>query len=98
MSAYLVFTRDETVDEAELAAYSRAAAGTIAGHPVKVLAFYGAHQDLEGPATEGTVIFGFPTLAAAKAWYDGPAYRAAREHRFRGARYRVTLVQGVEQP
>lgn len=48
MSAYLVFTRDKTLDENELAAYSKDAGATLAGHEAKVLAYYGAHEDLEG--------------------------------------------------
>jgi hypothetical protein len=33
-------------------------------------------------------------MEAAKAWYEGPAYRAVREHRFKGAIYRVSLLAG----
>jgi len=33
-------------------------------------------------------------MAEAKAWYESPAYREARELRFRGADYRVFLLQG----
>jgi uncharacterized protein (DUF1330 family) len=95
MSAYMIFTRDKTLDERELATYSKAVPPTLAGHEVKVLALYGAHEDLEGPATEGTVILEFPSISAAKAWYDGSPYRQVREHRFKGATYRATLVQGV---
>ncbi len=95
MSAYLIFMRDKTLDERELAAYSKDVPPTLAGHPAKVLALYGAHEDLEGAATEGTVILEFPTSEAAKAWYDSPAYRKVRECRFKGAKYHVILVQGV---
>jgi uncharacterized protein (DUF1330 family) len=95
MSAYLIFTRDKTLDARELATYSKDVPATLAGHPVKVLALYGQHEDLEGASTEGTVILEFPNIQAAKAWYDGSAYRKVREHRFKGAMYRVTLVDGV---
>jgi uncharacterized protein (DUF1330 family) len=95
MSAYLIFTRDKTLDRHELDTYSKKAGATLAGHEAKVLAFYGSHEDLEGPSTEGTVILEFPSTGAAKAWYNGPPYREAREHRFKGAAYRVTLVEGV---
>jgi uncharacterized protein (DUF1330 family) len=95
MSAYLVFTRDKMIDENEMAIYSKLAPPTRAGHDVKVLARYGAHEELEGAPNDGTVILEFPTAAAAKAWYDSPGYREAREHRFLGATYRVTLVEGV---
>jgi uncharacterized protein (DUF1330 family) len=41
------------------------------------------------------VVLEFPTMAAARAWYNGPPYREARELRFKCADYRVFLVQGV---
>ena len=95
MSAYVIFTRDRTLDGHELATYSKDAAATLAGPEAKVLAFYGSHQDLEGPPTEGSAILEFPTLEAAKAWYNSSAYRAVPEHRFNGAAYRVTVIEGV---
>jgi uncharacterized protein (DUF1330 family) len=36
--------------------YEKEAQTTVAGHEVKMLAFYGSHEDLEGAPTEGTVI------------------------------------------
>jgi uncharacterized protein (DUF1330 family) len=95
MSAHLILTRDKTLDEHELATYLKEVQSTSAGHEVKVLAFYGSHEDLEGASTEGAVILEFPSIEAAKAWYNSPPYRRVREHRFRGATYRVTLVAGV---
>jgi uncharacterized protein (DUF1330 family) len=95
VSAYLIFTREKTLDKHELATYSKDAPATLAGHRVKVLALYGSHEDLEGASTEGTLILEFPSIEAAKAWYNGSPYREAREHRFNGASYRVTLVEGV---
>jgi uncharacterized protein (DUF1330 family) len=94
MSAYIVFTRESTRDDAELKTYSQQVGGTLAGHPVSVLAAYGRQEVLEGPNVEGVVILEFPTFEEAKAWYDSPAYRKAREHRFRGADYRAVIVEG----
>jgi uncharacterized protein (DUF1330 family) len=51
---------------------------------------------LEGPAAEGVAILRFPDMAAARAWYDSPAYRQAREHRQLGADYRMLLVEGSD--
>jgi uncharacterized protein (DUF1330 family) len=62
---------------------------------MKVLAAYGRQEVLEGPEIEGVVVVEFPSMAEARAWYDSPAYRAAREHRFRGADDRAALVEGV---
>lgn len=95
MSAYMIFTRDKTLDEHALAIYSKDAPATLVGHEVRVLAFYGSHEDLEGPSTEGTAILEFPSIEAAKAWYNGSSYREVRQHRLKGATYGVTLVTGV---
>jgi len=95
MPVYGVFIRERTHDQAELDAYAPKAAASLAGHPLTVLAAYGAQQVAEGPPVEGVVIVEFPSMAAARAWYDGPAYREAREHRFRGADYRAVFVEGL---
>lgn len=84
MKGYLVFTRDKTLDKNEMAIYQKDVPATFAGHEFKILALYGAHEDLEGEPTEGTVILEFPSADAAKAWYYSEAYRAVREHRFKG--------------
>ena len=95
MSAYAVFIREKTRNPAEMQVYSDKVGVTLAGHPLKVLAAYGAQEVLEGPPAEGVVIIEFPSMKAAKAWYDSPAYREVREHRFKGADYRAILVEGV---
>jgi uncharacterized protein (DUF1330 family) len=95
MIAYLILTRDKTLDQVEPASYSKDALATFAGHEIRVLAFYGSHEDLEGASTEGAAILEFPSIEEAKAWYNGAPYREVREHRFKGATYRVTLVEGV---
>ena len=95
MTAFIVYTRKSTKDRAELASYSQLAGSTFAGHPVTPLALYGRQEVLEGAAVEGIALLEFPTFDEAKAWYDSPAYRAAREHRFKGADYNVVIVEGV---
>ena len=95
MAAYVVFIREKTRDQAALDVYTPKAGASLAGHPIKVLAAYGPQEVLEGPAAEGVVLVEFPTMKEAKAWYNSPAYREAREHRFRGAEYRAILFEGV---
>ena len=95
MPAYAIFIRESTRDPKELETYSKVAPATLAGHPVTARVVYGKYEVLEGPAIEGAVVLEFPTLEAAKAWYDSPAYREAREHRFKGANYRAFIIQGV---
>lgn len=95
MPAYIVFMREQTLDRSELETYWEKAPATLEGRPVKVLAAYGRHVTLEGPAVEGVVIAEFPTVEDAQAWYDSPAYQAAAQHRLRGAVYRGIIVEGV---
>ena len=95
MATFLVFTRTATKDPAEMEIYSGKAGASMKGHAATPLVAYGAQQVLEGPAHEGMVILSFPDKDAAMGWYDSPAYSEAREHRFRGADYQVTLVEGL---
>jgi uncharacterized protein (DUF1330 family) len=95
MAAYIVFMRDRMRDKAEFGKYMEAVPPTLEGHPVRPLALYGAIQTLEGPQIEGAVIAEFPTMEAALAWYNSPAYQQARTHRFKAGDYRVFLTEGL---
>lgn len=94
MEAFVVFTREETTDPGELATYSAGVGPSFDGHDVTFLAAYGAMQHLEGSPVEGAVILRFPTMQAARDWYDSPAYQIIAAHRFAGARYRAFIVEG----
>jgi uncharacterized protein (DUF1330 family) len=93
--AYVIFTRERTRDASELRTYSQKSPASLTGHPITALAVYGRHEVLEGAQVEGVVVIRFPSFAAAKTWYDSPAYREARKHRFAGADYRAVIVEGV---
>ena len=95
MAAFAVFIRDSTSDPAEMEKYSQMAGATLVGHQARILAAYGRQEVLEGPDVEGVVIVEFPSIEAAKTWYESPAYREAREHRFQGAKYRAVIVEGL---
>ena len=95
MPAYVIFIRERTLDPSELDAYAKAAGPSLEGLPFKVLAAYGRQEVLEGPAAEGVAIAEFPTMEAARRWYESPAYQAAAQHRFKGAIYRGFIVEGV---
>jgi uncharacterized protein (DUF1330 family) len=95
MTTYIVFTRESTTDIKELETYNAKAPLAMEGHAITPLAFYGELEVLEGKNFEGAVIISFPTKEEARAWYDSPLYREAREHRFKGADYRVFMVEGV---
>lgn len=95
MPAYIVFIRESTRDQSQMDLYRPKAVASLAAHPFDVLAAYGPQEVLEGPPAEGVVLVKFPSMVEAKAWYDGPAYREAREFRFRGAEYRAILFEGL---
>jgi uncharacterized protein (DUF1330 family) len=95
MSAYVIMIRDRLTDAEAFATYGKMAKEARGSSPPKPLAFYGANEALEGPPADGVVILEFPDMAAAKAWYESPAYQAAKTYRLAGADYRVILVEGV---
>ena len=95
MAAYIVFTREKMRDRAEYDIYGPMARASMAGHEVRPLAAYGACETLEGAPIEGAVIVEFPTIEAAKAWYDSPAYAEARIHRYKGCDYRAFITEGL---
>lgn len=95
MPAYMIFIREQTLDRTELEAYWAKVASTLEGVPLKVLSAYGPHITLEGPEVEGVVIAEFPSVEAARQWYDSPAYQDAMTHRQRGAIYRGLIVAGT---
>ena len=50
---------------------------------------------MEGAWSGSVVLLEFPDMAAARDWYDSPAYREARELRWQAADFRVLLVEGA---
>lgn len=95
MAAYAIFIREKLRDPKVIDVYNSKAGPSLDGHPAKVLAAYGEIETHEGAPAEGVVLLEFPTMSAARAWYDGPAYREAREYRFKGADYRVMFFEGL---
>ena len=95
MPAYVIFMREKTRNPAEIEIYRDKVVAAREGHSIKVLARYSKMEVLEGAAPEAVMIIEFPSFAEAKAWYESPAYTAARQHRHLGADYRAMIVEGV---
>ena len=57
--------------------------------------FYGKSETLEGAPIDGAVVVQFPSMEAAKAWYNSDAYTEARKHRFAAADYRCFITEGL---
>jgi uncharacterized protein (DUF1330 family) len=95
MSAYLIYVCQGVNDRDELETYWEKIAETFAGHDIKLLSAYTALELLEGKGpVEGVVLAEFPSMDAAKEWYNGAAYTEVRQHRIRGAEYIGLLVDG----
>lgn len=95
MTAYVI--ADVTVTNPEgYAAYRPLAAASIAQHGGKFIARGGAVESLEGGwAPSRIVIIEFPSMAAARAWYDSPDYQAALKVRLANSTGRVILTEGA---
>lgn len=96
MSAYIIFIRDKMHDEELFKEYAAKAREARGDHPLTPLVYYGAIDTLEGDEADGAVIAKFPTVEAARAWYDSDKYQEAKAIRNRAADYRTILVEGLD--
>lgn len=95
MSAYILVECD-VLDAERYEAYKALAPAAIARYGGRYLARGGETVTLEGdwkPAR--VVVLEFPSLDAARAFYDSPEYRAAREKRKGAADMRMIAVAGL---
>jgi uncharacterized protein (DUF1330 family) len=95
MSAYIVVDCEVT-DPARYDQYKELAPAAIARYGGRYLARGGASAVLEGDwQPKRIVILEFPSLAAAKEFYDSPEYRKARAVRAGAATMNLVAVEGV---
>ncbi|MBP2542462.1 DUF1330 domain-containing protein [Agrobacterium tumefaciens] len=95
MTAYAVFIQDRTRNAAELQTYTEMLRPLLAGSGGTLLAAHGPQDILEGAAPEGVVMVSFPTMEAARTFYDSSDYQAAVRHRFLGGDYRSFIIGGI---
>jgi uncharacterized protein (DUF1330 family) len=94
MPAYWI-ANVQVTDAAAYGEYAKRAGPAIAAHGGEFLARGGRHVQLEGRDRPRNVLVRFPTLEAAVACYNSPAYREALSFA-RGASERdVVIVEGV---
>src|SRR5580704_10029477 len=93
MSAYVIFTREKTIDLNELHVYKELAPASFAGRAVKVLASGPSIVTLEGNPVDSVTMLEFPTMEEARDWYGSPAYQEALKHRLKGREYRCWIVE-----
>jgi len=100
MPAYMIVSREGPVrDPAAFAEYGQRnrsnAAHFQSDFGIRPLSVYGSLEALEGSAPDGVVLLEFPSMEAARAWYDSPAYQDALGFRISAADWRVTLIEGL---
>ncbi|WP_055585017.1 DUF1330 domain-containing protein [Peterkaempfera griseoplana] len=96
MPAYAIaHLRDPKPGHPEVLEYMERIDATLAPHSGRFLVHGGATDVLEGSWPGATVVIEFPDLAAARAWYDSPAYRAILRLRTDHIPGDTILVDGV---
>ena len=95
MAAYVI--ADVTVtDPAAMDEYRKQVPATIAKYGGRFVVRGGAHQIREGDwKPNRLVVIEFPTLDAARRWYDSEEYREPKALRIKAGRTNLVLVEGV---
>ena len=77
--------------------YMQAVSGTIATHGGKYLVQAGKTELIEGDQGEYPlkVILEFPSMAAAKGWYNSPEYQEILPHRIQNSKGNFIWAEGV---
>jgi len=95
---YMVYVCHSVSDRAKLEKYWSAIGPTLEGQPIKLLAGYAPYEVLEGDNVLGVFVGEWPSMEAAKAWYDSPGYKAIRHLRMDNAKYTGMLVEAGFAP
>ena len=95
MTAYAIAHLQEAAPHPEIAEYIERITATFAPYGGHFLVHATQHEVKEGSWPGHVVVIGFPTLAAARAWWDSPAYRQIAPLRSRHIEGDIILVDGV---
>jgi len=95
MTAYVI-VHGHVTDAEKYEQYKAMTPSTLEQYGGRFIVRGGEREDLEGGwEVSRVVILEFPSMEAARTWYDSPEYRAAREVRAGAADVTFTLVEGV---
>jgi uncharacterized protein (DUF1330 family) len=95
MPAYIIVDLD-VKDQARFDEYRRAVGPTIAQYGGKPLVRNGRFEVLEGSWTpKGVVVLEFPSIDAAKRWYNSPEYKPLIAKRQAASSANLIVVEGV---
>ena len=95
MSVYII-AQISIHDRAEYNRYADGFLEVFARYKGELLVVSEHAQVVEGewPYTR-TVLIRFPSADEARRWYDSPEYQAIAQHRFRGAKANVVIVDAL---
>ena len=95
MTAYAVgYLRSVTMGP-DIVQYLQGIDATLAPFGGSFLIHGGQPEVLEGRVQGDLIVIGFPTMAAARAWYASDAYRAILPLRTENASGEVFLIEGA---
>ena len=95
MNAYCLFDNLEVHDSAALAEYARRVAPIVQAHGGRYVTLGGRVELLEGSwSPTFPVLIEFPSIDAARGWYDSDEYRELKELRMRATRSNGVLFGG----
>ena len=80
----------------EIVTYLREIDATLAPFDGKFIIHGGAKIELEGTWPDDLIVIAFPSLAAARAWYDSPSYREILPLRTNNSSGVAMLIDGVD--
>ncbi len=85
-------------DPARYEGYRRANAAAFQKFGGRFLVRGGEQEVVEGELRPRAVVIEFPDLAAARACYASPEYRAAKAHRDGASLADICIVEGLDVP
>jgi len=96
MTAYVI-AEIEVTNPDGYAAYTKVVPATIAQYGGRFLVRGGATDALEGDWPKlRRVIIEFPSVEAARAWWDSPEYAKPKEMRRANSKGRLMLLEGFD--
>jgi uncharacterized protein (DUF1330 family) len=96
MSAYAIAHLRETDPHPEILEYMEKIQATLDPFSGRFIVHGGAIDVREGRWPGNLVVIEFPSMGAARGWYDSPAYRQILPLRTRHIAGDTILVEGVE--
>ncbi|MDO5692166.1 MAG: DUF1330 domain-containing protein [Pseudomonadota bacterium] len=90
-----VIANIQVTNPAQMEEYRKFSTAAVQANGGEFIVRGGQQEVLEGSAHPRTVVLRFPSYAQARAFYDSPEYRQAREQRVGAGVFNLLCVEGV---